>query len=215
MKPEFITFTGVDDKTDIKELRLLARQYPIEWGVLFSPKRQGCDPRYPVGRVLEDLLWARELRLAAHLCGEYSKMVMDGESILSRTPADLFFFKRIQVNHAEPSIDFVAGLGRLVDRRCIAQSRSPEFPADTIVDWLFDLSGGRGAAPEAWPAHPGGDRLVGYAGGISPDNVVEVLGAINSTGPYWIDMESGVRTDDRFDLAKCRRVCELVYGGAS
>jgi phosphoribosylanthranilate isomerase len=80
------------------------------------------------------------------------------------------------------------------------------FPDDDTVDWLFDRSGG------LWPPHPGGDRLVGYAGGIGPDNVADVLEQIGATGPYWIDMESGVRTDDRFDLGKCRRVCEAVYG---
>jgi hypothetical protein len=35
--------------------------------------------------------------------------------------------------------------------------------------------------------------------------------------PFWIDMESGVRTDDRFDLTKVTRVLErtapYVYQG--
>lgn len=32
-------------------------------------------------------------------------------------------------------------------------------------------------------------------------------------GPYWLDMETGVRDqNDRFDLWKVRAVCELVYG---
>ena len=29
--------------------------------------------------------------------------------------------------------------------------------------------------------------------------------------PYWIDMESGVRTEDRFDLDKCELVLMQVY----
>jgi hypothetical protein len=29
--------------------------------------------------------------------------------------------------------------------------------------------------------------------------------------PYWIDMESGVRTDDRFDLDKCELVLMQVF----
>lgn len=29
-------------------------------------------------------------------------------------------------------------------------------------------------------------------------------------GPFWIDMETGVRTDNRFDLRKVRRVLEQV-----
>jgi phosphoribosylanthranilate isomerase len=97
--------------------------------------------------------------------------------------------------------------------RCIAQCRAA-FPDDTSVDWLFDASSGRGIAPAAWPAHPG--RRVGYAGGIKPDNVLDVIRAgVGAAGPYWIDMESGVRTDDRFDLTKCRQVCEAVYGGGA
>ncbi|MBR0879526.1 hypothetical protein [Bradyrhizobium liaoningense] len=63
---------------------------------------------------------------------------------------------------------------------------------------------------------PGGDRLVGYAGGISPENIHGVMSVLEqTTGRYWIDMESGVRTDDRFDIEKCRAVCEAVFGGGS
>jgi len=37
--PEFITFTGLDDKTDLKHADYLAQIYPIEWGILSSPNR--------------------------------------------------------------------------------------------------------------------------------------------------------------------------------
>ncbi|MGY4224421.1 phosphoribosylanthranilate isomerase [Bradyrhizobium sp. USDA 4503] len=96
--------------------------------------------------------------------------------------------------------------------RAIAQTRADSFPTDTSVDWLFDRSGGAGVAPTAWPMHPGGDRLVGYAGGISPDNIGGVMSVLEQMpGRYWIDIESGVRTDDRFDIEKCRAVCEAVF----
>jgi hypothetical protein len=40
---------------------------------------------------------------------------------------------------------------------------------------------------------------------------VQIIGSRASR--YWIDMESGVRDDqDKFSLAKCRAVCEAVYG---
>jgi hypothetical protein len=29
--------------------------------------------------------------------------------------------------------------------------------------------------------------------------------------PFWIDMEGAIRTDDVFDVGKCRRVCEIVF----
>lgn len=43
-----ITLTGIDDKTDIKELVRLQKQYPlVEFGVLLSWSRQGSERRYP------------------------------------------------------------------------------------------------------------------------------------------------------------------------
>ncbi|TAI67621.1 hypothetical protein [Bradyrhizobium sp. Leo170] len=215
MKPEFITFTGVDNWTSIDGMIALSSRYPIEWGVLFSPKRQGIDPRYPHHAGLSRIMWSGP-RLSAHLCGEYSRRIMAGECIVDIIPADLGSFRRIQVNHADPEptriIEFRNGWGRM---RCIAQTRGDEFPRDTSVDWLFDRSGGTGEAASSWPMHPGGDRLVGYAGGISPENIRGVMSVLEQMrGRYWIDMESGVRTEDRFDIEKCRAVCEAVYGAA-
>ncbi|WP_454629668.1 phosphoribosylanthranilate isomerase [Bradyrhizobium cenepequi] len=214
MKPEFITFTGADNWTSTEGMHALSRKYPIEWGILFSPKRQGNDPRYPDGDGLSRIMWSN-LRTSAHLCGAYSDAIMNGAEI-QRPPVDFGYFRRIQVNHTDPVpariIDFRNGWGRM---RCIAQTRGEEFPQDTSVDWLFDRSGGTGAAPTAWPMHPGGDRLVGYAGGISPENIRGVMSVLDQMpGRYWIDMESGVRTNDRFDLQKCRSVCEAIFGVA-
>jgi hypothetical protein len=214
MKPEFITFTGADDLTDVWEMTALGLEYPIEWGVLFSAKRQGADPRYPGRTTIDAFAW-NCLRMSAHICGDYSDQIMRGESVLDGIATDLGHFSRIQVNHVQPDpasiVAFGSGWGSM---RCIAQARDDAFPINDTVDWLFDRSGGRGTVPAAWPAHPGRGRMVGYAGGISPDNVADVVKAIGSTGPYWIDMESGVRTDNRFDLAKCRQVCEIVFGKA-
>jgi hypothetical protein len=135
---------------------------------------------------------------------------MAGE-VYDRVPGNIFAgYERIQVNHPEPDEIRIATFSRHVGIPCIAQTRTG-FPEGSLIGWLFDASGGRGVAPQAWPRHPG--RVsVGYAGGIGPENVREVLAAIGATGPYWIDMESGVRTDDRFDIGKCERVCEAVYG---
>jgi hypothetical protein len=209
--PEFITFTGADDETAVGTMRALSERFPVEWGVLFSPSRQGGEPRYP--NHPERFLGCR-LRLAAHLCGGYSRAVMERD--VASLPYFLRSFGRVQVNHASPLLGAVMALrSALGGRPCIVQMREATqatFPDLDTVAWLFDQSGGRGVVPAAWPAHPGEERLVGYAGGIGPENVLDVLAAIDADGPYWIDMESGVRTDDRFDLEKCRRVCEFVYG---
>jgi hypothetical protein len=204
--PEFITFTGADDRTDVDGMRALSARYPIEWGVLFSPHRQGQDNRYPGGEAQSRLAWSG-LRLAAHLCGSHARSIMAGEEL--HVPVDLGIFKRIQINHTEPSVSAINAFRAGWGPRCIVQTRGLTFPRNTSVDWLFDTSGGRGKEPEAIPPYPG--RLVGYAGGIGPDNVRSVIERIAATGPYWIDMESKVRSDDWFDLSLCEQVCRAVY----
>lgn len=208
MTPDFITFTGADDWTDVGEMQRLSAHYPIEWGILFSTSRQGVDPRYPSEGALSRLVRSG-LRLAAHLCGDYSKAIMTGRPI--SPPVDLSAFTRIQINHVSPDPEVIGEFQKIWGPRCIAQTRGPEFPPSAEIDWLFDASGGRGLAPASWLPYPG--RFVGYAGGIGPDNIAAVIAAIDAPGTFWIDMESKVRTNDRFDLDLCRRVCEAVYSG--
>lgn len=66
--------------------------------------------------------------------------------------------------------------------------------------------------PTAWP----GVRC-GYAGGLSPENVLGQLDAIDASlphpdAPVWIDMERRVRTDDdtALDLGRVRAVLKAV-----
>ena len=58
-------------------------------------------------------------------------------------------------------------------------------------------------------------KFVGYSGGLGPDTVQTALTAITLQHPehvpFWIDMEGAIRTEDVFDLGKCRSVCELVF----
>ena len=68
---------------------------------------------------------------------------------------------------------------------------------------LFDASGGRGKSPSHWPT-PIAGALTGYAGGISPQNVIETLETLNQIvqrGYIWIDMESSLRDkNNRFHI---------------
>lgn len=89
------------------------------------------------------------------------------------------------------------------------------------VSVLLDMSGGKGVSPEEWEPPLSLCCLpvdTGYAGGISPDNIEQVLDATEKAvrggekplARYWIDMESGVRTDNKFDLTKVERVLQAV-----
>ena len=84
---------------------------------------------------------------------------------------------------------------------------------DPLIHVLWDNSGGIGrvldivAPPEDFRYTPG------YSGGINPNNVAEVIGkieALNLKQDYWIDMETGVRTEDWFDLDKCEAVAKIA-----
>ena len=207
--PSHITFTGVDERTDVHDLLELQRAYPVEFGVLMSASRTGNENRYPRRGVIDRLAESR-LNLSAHICGGWSQRIMEGDSLWE---VSLQGFSRVQVNHRHPSVDALVNFQMFRATPVIAQYRTLDVPEDGRIQWLFDPSGGRGLAPGTWPQHRG--FMVGYAGGITPLNVASIVQNIAATNrEYWIDMESGVRTNDWFDLYKCYDVCRAVYGEA-
>lgn len=221
VKPTYVVLTGADDHTDLSGMQALARHYPVEWGVLLSPKLCG-EGRYPTReRIAEIASLSKSLRLSAHLCGAYARSVCaDGMTpALKGIPRNSF--RRIQINVGPTPTDlsqlrrYAASVGA---SRAIVQWRHATFPVDDAVDWLYDTSGGTGERPASWPTvvpRRQGVSEVGYAGGIGPSNVLEVIGQINAGNPrglpFFIDMESSLRTDDRFDLATCEAVLRAVY----
>jgi hypothetical protein len=77
------------------------------------------------------------------------------------------------------------------------------------VSYLLDASGGRGIDTPIDIFDDDPNIHVGYAGGMNPDNVGDKLRQLiehRSYAEFWIDMESGVRTDDVFDLDKVEKV---------
>lgn len=222
--PEHITFTGVDAHTPPKDMLELSSIYNIEWGVLFSPSRQGNENRYPALDVVQRLLDSTPptIRLAAHLCGAASRQLIADGSLPPELEKllDTGRFQRVQVNTSDPhaSPPRLGNWGTQRGLEVIMQTRNATvFPGDDSVQWLYDASGGRGVAPEAWPLEAVEGRLCGYAGGIGPTSVRSV---IESVGPlakrYWLDMETGVRDGkDQFSLVACLKVCVRTYGFGS
>jgi hypothetical protein len=221
--PEFLTFTGIDERTDLDMVRALSADYPIEWGILFSASRQGNEPRYPSDNLLYQICGQLfDCRLSAHLCGNYTKLIMDEAADFPEIQIEkpyfcdpiLELFERSQINHREPNIDLIRQKfgAHFPSVQPITQHRELTFPPYQGVQLLYDRSGGRGQLPDAWPEHPNDGQLIGFAGGLNADNIKEQNEKINSAGPYWLDMEGGIRTDDWLDLAKCQAVCEAIYG---
>ena len=212
--PQFIAFTGVDRLELLPGLERLARRYPIEWGVLIDEQPRGTM-LFPAADTVRGLLATRGLRWAAHVCGTLAQRIAAGTQ--DAPVAVLEGFGRLQINHAFSGSDALqvshcAEYSQRCGVRAVLQCQG-EFPADTRVDWLYDVSFGRGSRPSSWPRPAPAGTLCGFSGGLNASNVRDVLTTIAAPAgsSYWIDMESGVRTDGMFDLDQCAAVCRAVF----
>ena len=220
-----ITFTGVDDETDLHRLVDIQKKYPkVEFGVLVSRKWKENGPRFLSPFKTKELR-GLGLRLSAHLCGSIARDVlhMGGFSNTDDFPKIIDMFSRVQLNvsnYDEPENMSPYILPGPLQEIIIQQAFDHNtfmlcrIASGDCISILLDESGGNGIdTPINMPLYLQNVH-VGFAGGINPDNVVAKVREITSlpqVGRFWIDMESGVRTYDRFDLDKVEQVCELVY----
>lgn len=223
-----ITITGADDQVEPRDLVSLSLDYPmVEWGILRSEKRRGT-PRCPSDKWIREFYlanWNWPIRTAHHLCGSYARHALEGLDQNVDWADNISARSRIQLNGYT---QFVRGGGALNLRHWTQQCyaiilqctdaaavTTPDLSGSTggsEIQTLFDPSGGRGVPQVGWPNF---GRPCGYAGGIGPNNVAETIYSLEALGiEYWIDMESGVRTDDRFDLGKVKIVLERSYRAA-
>ena len=218
-----ITFTGIDDRTDIGRIQEIQDKYPyVEWGVLMSYHWYKNGHRFMSPKYL-DKLWHKGLRLSAHLCGQMAVDVLDAETDTMHATIGYRFdlFKRCQLNVVASRHFRQLRTMRVFDRQLdevILQMQTPSTLDSFLkyveeptrhVSYLIDGSGGRGIdCPIKVFDKP--DIHVGYAGGIGPDNVREKLKMLfeyPSCGEFWIDMESRVRDEeDWLDLDKVEQV---------
>jgi hypothetical protein len=224
MKITKVTFTGADDRTAVQELADLSELYPfVEWGILFSKNKEG-QPRYPSRSKILDFS-SIGIPLSAHFCGWHSRSVMEGQNfrLIDELPES---FKRIQINynfHREKNwqVKWVVDYAyNHPERSIIFQANQSNAAAVHLIDsviksdnihFLYDSSGGRGS--QIKEIHPPFRTYTGYSGGLSPANVEEVALKIQHNrlkNEVWLDMESGVRTEDKFDLSKAESVSNSI-----
>jgi hypothetical protein len=202
------------------ELWDLQQEYPyVEWGVLVSQNWKTNGNRYFNPGYLLGL--ARGLNLSAHLCGNIARAAVKGNMspFADWAKGDGFIFDRCQLNISNSNtlpdkFEFSNEISSYFDEVILQQkgindcdfylkSQNPD------VSILLDASGGNGInTPIEIPDIQG---KIGYAGGINQDNVADKLTYLieNSPGPFWIDMESGVRTNDWFDTDKVKNILKI------
>lgn len=223
MNLKTVTITGVDDKTNLCSLKALSQDYPfVEWGILFSATRTGIEPRYPTLNTMHHIN-NLDLNLSVHLCGSLARDAVANTGYPFQAAMQFVSnAKRIQINLGK-DIDKYADLQNillpqavLMGVQCIMQVYSFDSPAvvpgitDRVV-YLHDASGGRGIVGEF--QKPIDEFLVGFAGGITPYNFstkIEQIIKLDFQNDFWIDMESGVRTDDYLDLDKVEQILKLA-----
>lgn len=224
------SFVGVDTNTDIDVIRKLEEVSPIalEWGVLYSPGRAGRQNRYPSFSFIKDFLHERDdFEKSLHLCGEAVDQYLNNSNpeistLIERSGC------RTQLNFAIDKYDESFLLDKVVElheKHCLILqcNKSKKKFIDKLiklipeenkgnVNILYDGSGGFGRViSKAEAPFPG--FFTGYAGGINPTNVTEIVEMIDKVvadAPYYIDMESGIRTDDWLDLDKCKAVIKSI-----
>lgn len=215
-------------------MKAIQQQYPLaEFGVLTSYHWYENGNRY-LNPALVKNLRGQGLNLALHICGSAAHDAALGkweyidETIFAPSaPVGIELFKRVQLNLAERKdnpdycwIPLIIRQELIVQQRAelelplfentLKKWKAGPFPHRDTISALLDSSGGRGLDTplKVWPSN----GKIGYAGGINPDNVAEKLSFLLQNvrmGEFWIDMESGVRTDDWFDIDKVRRVLEI------
>lgn len=219
MNLKYCSLTGADDAVNPEDLVNISSQFPFaEWAILLLRARAG-QPRFPTTSWIESFKSkATGLNKAMHLCDDaFLGFIARDAEVMDIMKG----FQRIQLNLKFGDVEGKYDPAELVTR----VKESPEWqfilqytpekqgllPAFKDVPnhaVLYDSSAGRGISPNSWDV-PLDGHFCGYAGGMNPENVnknLEMISRAAAGHVTWIDMETGVRTNDQFDLAKVRQV---------
>lgn len=211
----------------------LTKQPYIEWGVLVSPSRMGKHNRYPPLEFAVDFAHSPDAyNRSIHLCGSAV------DDYLFRPDSEIGLFAatalaRIQLNFSIDKYNQDELIQILMDRilikkhslilqynkskkkfmdKLLQQIASIAQGNPTTLSVLYDGSGGFGRVIEKFDP-PQKGFYTGYAGGLNPENVesiVQNISKVSGNIPYYIDMESGIRTKDWLDLEKCKSIIQTL-----
>ena len=225
-----VSFVGVDADTNLEDLKKFKNSIPTEFGVLYSDSKSLTNhKRYPSLQFCKDFLqWSKsntENLASLHLCGDVIGRYLAQEADVLDLCKNA---NRIQLNLSISSFpsyekltnDLISvmtthGHNIVLQENKTKRNFNLAF-LKTIssslrgqISLLHDGSGGFGREITQVES-PSGLHYTGYAGGIKPENVAKIVDLIEKNNPnglkYYIDMESGVRTDNTFSLEKCQQV---------
>lgn len=214
-----VTFSGIDQQTKVADLQKLYQKYPfVEFVFLYSSQaNQKGAGRYPRKVILKGYKKAK-LPMALHLCGKIAlDLAHDGNwpAVYAELGEYMDLFDRIQLNirktrHFSRSLTFPEDKTIIIQLHEGTEELFQAYKDLPNVVGFQDGSGGCGIQETEWMLPE--TNPFGYAGGIGPDNVVAVVKELNEIceHDFWIDMESNIRTNDKFDVRKCESVCRQL-----
>lgn len=214
---------GIDDA-----LGLLSLSPKVELGIqAHNPSMNFGAPRFEWLKELLKISFLREtpLNIAIHVNYEWCSQMADGGASTDVWPAEIKYLFDCRDRNGKPLIrrwqlnigdnthgingNKLAELCRVFpDREFIfpynaKNSVTPEIQLahrynDCNFSLLYDASYGAGISPESWNAPVYKNRPMGYAGGLSPENVAANLNKIAAVCPAdyttWIDAEGKLKT---------------------
>lgn len=219
MKIDRVTFTGADNNTNIDKLISISKDNPfIEWGILFSLSKEGTN-RYPSPYWVKEIIKSN-LNLSAHLCGEFSRQIIERKNY--HFLSFLKKFNRVQINYnfnnkKKHYINNLINYAVKNNKIIILQYNNSnsnildkyQFPEN--FNFLYDLSGGRGV--EITNINNPLYNYTGYAGGLNNYNIEKIVKLIenkNNNKNVWIDFESGVRSNNEFSIRKVNNILKKL-----
>lgn len=223
-----ISFVGVDSFTSLGDIVNFKEDIHCEWSVLFSDTKSLTKHiRYPEYSFCKDFLKlskSESFLASLHLCGSvidrYLKQeqdVMDLCQLASRIQLNLNISEYPDCDKL--SDDILSNIHKYGHQVILQKNKTKEKfmniflkKSDTKINILHDGSGGFGREIECIIPPEDNIHFTGYAGGIKPENVLNIVNLINNNNPYnkeyYIDMESGIRENNIFSINKCRQVID-------
>jgi len=229
MNIEYITCSGIGPHNDVSEIINLGKNYEnAEFAVQVSREKFfPYNDRYNFFRTLVATCTVNDVNLAMHVNLEYRTDLCRG--IVPEFFQDLWSIKRqkgtqnadkpvigrvqVNINGGNDKFDFYpdkvaniirtySGIKFIFQYAPVQRERIEQLDKQGVpFSLLYDVSGGEGKlSRDSWGGIILPGHQTGYAGGLSPDNVVENLNYINTLLPAnydtWIDAEGKLKSPD-------------------
>lgn len=220
-----VTCSGANEYTNIDTLFVLYEHFPcIEFGIQVSGQKCGLNSRrfgWLKDIYLQIFKRKKNLPLALHLNQDWVSGFCSGvvapelKELLSYVNLEGDpLFQRIQLNfkigrEKEPQLETLENMMlKFSSVRFILSYNNANAALieklyqrhNVVFDCLYDESFGEGVAPKKRKAPVFPDIVQGYAGGLSPENVVRELNKIAAVLPpkaqFFIDAEGKLKGDD-------------------